>query len=259
MYQITGYNSSHSTSSTLNKEYYQEINNEKPTLHNFVFMINEDINKLRDAREERIDELNNVKIKLAKKQFFINVIELTVSLASFAVSVGVTVCSGGVTAPIAAITGLNLMLSISNLACAYHNWSCASKNKDELAMGSDAMQQAVFMLAEYCQASPESAKKIARYTSYLIRVGMVVSLGMLGVFIQPAVYDGLCLLAKNYIPILSSMLSMITSGALGVWINNHNDEREIMESLLTENKKEIVKKSAYLDGFNDAMGLLLGS
>lgn len=100
---------------------------------------------------------------MAKKQFFINVIESIVSLASFVVSVGLSICSGGVATPVAILTGLNLMLSLSNLACAYHNWNCASKNKEELTMGCDAMQQAVFILAKYCQASPMNAKNCPLY------------------------------------------------------------------------------------------------
>lgn len=205
------------------------------------------VNKLCDDQDNELDELHHVRVKLAKKQFFINIVELTVSLASFAVSVGISICSGGATTPIAVITGLNLMLSVSNLACAYHNWNCASKNKDELIMGSDAMQQAVYTLARYYQASPESAKKIARFTSYFVRVGMVVSLGTLGVIIHPTVYNSLCVLAKNYAPIFSSMLSVITSGALGIWINNHNDEKEVAEEKLTTNEKGIIKELAKFD------------
>lgn len=205
------------------------------------------VNKLCDDQDNELDELHHVRVKLAKKQFFINIVELTVSLASFAASVGISICSGGATTPIAVITGLNLMLSVSNLACAYHNWNCASKNKDELTMGSDAMQQAVFMLARYCQTSPESAKKIARFTSYFVRVGMMVSLGILGVIIHPAVSNSLCVLAKNYVPIFSSMLSVIISGALGIWINHHNDEKDVAAEKLTVNEKSIIKELVQID------------
>ncbi|MEQ9723113.1 hypothetical protein ABQG65_18375 [Yersinia alsatica] len=231
----------------------QTVKSEKPVLCPPEFItekikeISGAVNQLCDTQDNELDELHHVRVKLAKKQFFINIVELTVSLASFAVSVGISICSGGATTPIAVITGLNLMLSVSNLACAYHNWNCASKNKDELTMGSDAMQQAVFMLARYCQASPESAKKIARFTSYFVRVGMVVSLGTLGVIIHPTVYNSLCVLAKNYAPIFSSMLSVITSGALGIWINNHNDEKEVAEEKLTANEKGIIKELAQFD------------
>ncbi|OVZ89283.1 hypothetical protein CBW58_18445 [Yersinia frederiksenii] len=231
----------------------QTVKSEKPVLYPPEFItekikeISGAVNQLCDTQDNELDELHHVRVKLAKKQFFINIVELTVSLASFAVSVGISICSGGATTPIAVITGLNLMLSVSNLACAYHNWNCASKNKDELTMGSDAMQQAAFMLARYCQASPESAKKIARFTSYFVRVGMVVSLGTLGVIIHPTVYNSLCVLAKNYAPIFSSMLSVITSGALGIWINNHNDEKEVAEEKLTANEKGIIKELAQFD------------
>ncbi|EPA3145909.1 hypothetical protein ACQ24F_000143 [Yersinia enterocolitica] len=238
--------------------YVTKINNrediEKPELsyeytHSKISKsIESKVLELLDTQEETNRTLTDIRVKLARKQFFINVIELTVSLASFAMSVGVSICSGGVAAPLAVVTGLHLMLSILNLACAYHNWDCASKNKDELTMGSDALQQAVFMLAKYCNASPKSAKKIARYTSYFVRVGIVVSLGAIGVLIHPDMTNSLCLLAKNYVPMLSSMLSVIIAGALGVWINNCTDEKDEAEKMLTTNEGEVYAQLSKFDG-----------
>lgn len=253
MYSIVDYQTTVLGYSQYPREPGQTVKVEKPTLHppgfttSYIQDIDETVNKLCDAQEHELDELHHLRVKLAKKQFFINVIELTVSLTSFTVSIGISICSGGATIPIAVITGLNLMLSVSNLACAYHNWNCASKNKDKLTMGNDAMQQAVFVLARYCEASPESAKKIARFTSYFVHVGIVVSLGALGITIQPTIYDGLCVLAKNYSPLLFSMLNVIISGALDVWINNHNDERLATEGKLTVNEKSLVEKLAKFD------------
>lgn len=206
------------------------------------------VNKSGDTQASELDELKNARIKLAKKQFFINVIESIVSLASFVVSVGVSICSGGAATPIAILTGLNLMLSLSNLACAYNNWSCASKNKEELTMGSDAIQQAVFVLAKYCQASPMNAKKIARLTSYFIRASIVISLCVVGGVAHPVINNSLCLLAKSYAPILASMISVVAAGALGVWMNHDSDAKEeIIEKLVTT-EKETVKQLAFLEG-----------
>lgn len=206
-----------------------------------------DVNRSCDAQECDLDELKNARIKLAKKQFFINVIESIVSLTSFTVSVGLSICSGGVATPIAILSGLNLMLSLSNLACAYHNWNCASKNKEELVMGSDGLQQAVFMLATYCQASPMNAKKIARFTSHFIRAGIVVSLGVIGGILHPVINNNLCLLAKNYAPIFTSMLSAITAGALGAWRNNDSDAKEAIIEKLAITEKETAEQLAAFD------------
>ncbi|MFA3759260.1 hypothetical protein V1951_04700 [Yersinia sp. 2544 StPb PI] len=181
---------------------------------------------------------HEISVKLAKKQFFINVIELTVSLASFVVSVGMSICSGGAATPVAIITGVNLMLSLSNLACAYHNWNCASKNKEGLTMGSDAIQQAAFMLAKSCGVSSDNCKKIARYTSFFIRVGIVASLAGIGLLTHPVVTNSLCLLAKNYNPIVASITSIITAGALGVWISNDHDQKKEIEGILRSNELE---------------------
>ncbi|EMU6156562.1 hypothetical protein WN993_002872 [Yersinia enterocolitica] len=207
-----------------------------------------EINKLCDTQECELDELKNARVKLAKKQFFINVIESIVSLASFVVSVGLSICSGGVATPVAILTGLNLMLSLSNLACAYHNWNCASKNKEELTMGCDAMQQAVFILAKYCQASPMNAKKIARFTSYFIKAGIVVSLGVVALSVNPVINNSLCLLAKNSAPILTSMMSAATAGALGAWMNHDSDVKEAIVEKLVIIEKEIIKLLAILEG-----------
>ncbi|EOD4082737.1 hypothetical protein ACOHX9_004189 [Yersinia enterocolitica] len=206
------------------------------------------INTLCDTQEFELDELKNARVKLAKKQFFINVIESIVSLSSFVVSVGLSICSGGVATPVAILTGLNLMLSLSNLACAYHNWNCASKNKEELTMGCDAIQQAVFILAKYCQASPMNAKKIARFTSYFIRAGIVVSLGVVALSVHPVINNSLCLLAKNSAPILTSMMSAATAGALGAWINHDSDIKEAIIEKLVIIEKEIIKLLAILEG-----------
>ncbi|EKN3469166.1 hypothetical protein OZ827_003490 [Yersinia enterocolitica] len=207
-----------------------------------------EINKLCDTQECELDELKNARVKLAKKQFFINVIESIVSLSSFVVSVGLSICSGGVATPVAILTGLNLMLSLSNLACAYHNWNCASKNKEELTMGCDAMQQAVFILAKYCQASPMNAKKIARFTSYFIKAGIVVSLGVVALSVNPVINNSLCLLAKNSAPILTSMMSAATAGALGAWMNHDSDVKEAIVEKLVIIEKEIIKLLAILEG-----------
>ncbi|MGP2467791.1 hypothetical protein V1956_04060 [Yersinia sp. 2540 StPb PI] len=197
------------------------------------------INKILDTQEDIVSKNNDIKVKLAKKQFFINVVELAVSLASFAVSVGMSICSGGAATPVAIVTGLNLMLSLSNLACGYHNWNCASKNKEGFAMGSDAIQQAAFMLAKSCGASSDNCKKIARYTSYFIRVGIVASLAGIGLLTHPVVTNSLCLLAKNYNPIVASITSIITAGALGVWISNDNDQRKEIAGVLRSNEQEV--------------------
>ncbi|HEG0622557.1 TPA: hypothetical protein SB604_004042 [Yersinia enterocolitica] len=206
------------------------------------------INELCDTQECELDELKNARVKLAKKQFFLNVIESIVSLTSFAVSVGLSICSGGIATPIAILTGLNLMLSLSNLACAYHNWNCASNNKEELTMGSDAMQQAVFILAKYCQASPMNAKKIARFTSYFIKAGVVVSLGVVALSVHPVINNSLCLLAKNSAPILTSMMSAATAEALDAWINHDNDAKEAIIEKLVITEKKITKQLALLEG-----------
>ncbi|EPS8493653.1 hypothetical protein ACVH8U_002548 [Yersinia enterocolitica] len=206
------------------------------------------INELCDTQECELDELKNARVKLAKKQFFLNVIESIVSLTSFAVSVGLSICSGGIATPVAILTGLNLMLSLSNLACAYHNWNCASNNKEELTMGSDAMQQAVFILAKYCQASPMNAKKIARFTSYFIKAGVVVSLGVVALSVHPVINNSLCLLAKNSAPILTSMMSAATAEALDAWINHDNDAKEAIIEKLVITEKKITKQLALLEG-----------
>lgn len=206
------------------------------------------VNKSGDTQASELDELKNARLKLAKKQFFINVIESIVSLASFVVSVGISICSGGAATPIAVLTGLNLMLSLSNLACACNNWSCASKNKEELTMGSDAIQQAVFVFAKYCQASPMNAKKIARLTSYFIRASIVISLGVVGGVAHPVINNSLCLLAKSYAPILASMISVVAAGALGAWMNNDSDAKEAIIEKLVTTEKETVKQLAFLEG-----------
>ncbi|MBX9477178.1 hypothetical protein J8Z83_21260 [Yersinia enterocolitica] len=215
---------------------------------NAIYETNIRVNELCDAQESELNELKNARVKLAKKQFFINVLESVVSLASFTVAVGLTVCSGGVATPIAVITGLNLMLSLSNLACAYHNWNCASKNKDELEMGSDAIQQAVFMLATHYQASPMKAKTIARFTSFLIRAGIAVSLGVIGGLIHPDINNSLCILAKNYIPILGSMVTIIGAGALGAWMSHDSDSKDAIIEKLVTIEIQTAEKLAFNEG-----------
>ncbi|MFQ6258920.1 hypothetical protein ACLMPK_15675 [Yersinia enterocolitica] len=231
------------------------LSSEKPIIiplfedkKNTIEKARNEINKLCDNQEFELDELKNARVKLAKKQFFINVIESIVSLSSFVVSVGLSICSGGVATPVAILTGLNLMLSLSNLACAYHNWNCASKNKEALTMGCDAMQQAVFILAKYCQASPMNAKKIARFTSYFIKAGIVVSLGVVALSVNPVINNSLCLLAKNSAPILTSMMSAATAGALGAWMNHDSDVKEAIVEKLVIIEKEIIKLLAILEG-----------
>ncbi|MFV8800521.1 hypothetical protein ACNSO8_18150 [Yersinia sp. LJYL362] len=236
-----------------------ELGGEKPLLcslndimerinNNAIKEANIGVNKSGDTQDSELDELKNARVKLAKKQFFINVIESIVSLTSFVVSVGLSICSGGAATPIAILTGLNLMLSLSNLACSCNNWSCASKNKEELTMGSDAIQQAVFVFAKYCQASPMNAKKIARLTSYFIRAAIVISLGVVGGVVHPVINNSLCLLAKSYAPILASMISVVAAGALGVWMNHDSDAKETIIEKLVTTEKETVKQLAFLEG-----------
>ncbi|CRY56836.1 secretion system effector protein SseF [Yersinia intermedia] len=223
-------------------------NNEKPTLvHPQSLSLLEktqtELNDLLDIQEKESAELTCAKVSFAKKQFFINILEVAFSLASFSISVAVTVCSGGATTPIAVVTGLNLMLSISNLACAYHNWDCVSKGKPELTMGSDALQQTVFVLAKYCQAEPSRAQKIARFVSYFVRAAMSVSLIVLGFTIHPTIHSELCTLAKNNIPTLIALPSIIIGGFLTTCLNNNVDEIESSKAKLFQNQLNIATKS----------------
>ncbi|WP_145496035.1 hypothetical protein [Yersinia bercovieri] len=241
------------TPPTITEERVDRNNNTKPTLSSpdKFEIANEskiEINHLIDLQEKDSAELCCARVKLAKKQFFINVIEMAVSLIAFTVSVGMTVCSGGATAPILVLVGLNLVSSLANLACAYHNWDCASKGKPELTMGNDALQQVVFILAKNAQVSPENAKKIARLTSYLIKTGLFVALGVVGFVIHPMINSNVCLLARNYAPILSSMLSTAATGVLSTWIEHNNDEIENALDKLIENEKEVVRQIALLEG-----------
>ena len=225
-----------------------EKNNEKPTLVHpqslsFLEKTQTELNELLDTQEKESAELTCAKVSFAKKQFFINILEVALSLASFSISVAVTVCSGGATTPIAVVTGLNLMLSISNLACAYHNWDCASKGKPELTMGSDALQQTVFVLAKYCQADPCRAQKIARFVSYFIRAAMSVSLIVLGLTMHPIINNEICTLAENNIPILIALPSVTIGGLLTTCLNNNFDEIETSKEKLFQNQLNIATKS----------------
>lgn len=206
------------------------------------------VNTSSETKERELDELINARVKLAKKQFFINVIECIVSLTSFVVGVGISICSGGVATPIAVIAGLNLMLSLSNLACAGYNVFCAKNNKKELTMGNEAIQQAVFILAKHCQASPNNAKKIARLTSYFIKAGIVVSFGVVGSLIHPVVNNSLCILAKNYAPTITAMMSVLAAGGVGTWMNNDSDAKDAIIAKLVTTEKEVIEKSAILKG-----------
>lgn len=76
----------------------------------------------------------------------------------------------------------------------------------------------------------------------------MVSLGAIGVLIHPDMTNSLCLLAKNYVPMLSSMLSVIIAGALGVWINNCTDEKDEAEKMLTTNEGEVYAQLSKFDG-----------
>lgn len=90
--------------------------------------------------------------------------------------------------------------------------------------------------------------KIARFTSYFIRAGIVVSLGVVALFVHPVINNSLCLLAKNSAPILTSMMSAATAGALGAWINHDSDVKEAIIEKLVIIEKEIIKQLALLEG-----------
>ncbi|WP_186370430.1 hypothetical protein [Yersinia bercovieri] len=241
---------SNSKSAYFHTESVDETNNEKPVLSlpgEIHMKINKEINSLLDIQEKKLSELSGATFKLVQKQFFINVIELAGSLIAFTVSVGMTVCSGGAATPLAVLTGLNLVSSLANLACAAYNWDCARKGKPGLTMGNDALQQVVFILAKNAQASPENAKKIAHLTSYLIKTGLFVALCVVGFAIHPMINNNVCLLARNYAPILTSMLSTAATGGLSTWIDNNNDEIENALDKLIEDEKEVIEKLAFRD------------
>jgi secreted effector protein SseF len=179
--------------------------------------------------------LKETEINLCKKQFFLNVIELLISSVSFGVSVLMAVGSGGVATPLVALTGLNLMLSVANLACSWHNWNCACKGEGGLTMGNDALQQVVFTLAKYCQASEEKAKKIAGYTAWLMRAGIFISISAMGFVIHPVVNSALCQNINSYIPLCISTLNAIPANLLKTWMCQDNDARERIINNLINN------------------------
>ncbi|HHH2123082.1 TPA: hypothetical protein ACPZA1_004230, partial [Yersinia enterocolitica] len=84
-----------SVSNSTNISEKPELSSEKPIItplfedkKNTIEKARDEINKLCDTQECDLDELKNARVKLARKQFFINVIESIVSLSSFVVSVG---------------------------------------------------------------------------------------------------------------------------------------------------------------------------
>ncbi|EPB0881873.1 TPA: hypothetical protein PXN84_000603 [Yersinia enterocolitica] len=201
-----------------------------------------------NTKKIELDELKNASVKLATKQFFLNAIEFITSLLSFGASVALSIGSGGVATPIAILAGLNLMLSLSNLACAGYNLHCARNNKEELTMGSEAIQQAVFILAKYYQVSPMTAKKIARYTSLFIRGGITVSLGVSGCLIHPVISNSLCILINNYSSVLTFITGVAMTGTLGTWKSHDSDTKAaILEKLVTIDK-EATKQSGIVEG-----------
>lgn len=209
-----------------------------------------------NTKKIELDKLKDASVKLATKQFFLNAIELVSSLLSFGASVALSVGSCGATTPIAILTGLNLIASLANFVCASYNLYCARNNKEELTMGSEAIQQAVFILANYCQVSPITAKTIARFTSYFIRGGITASLIGVGFFIHPVINSSLCLLLNNYSSALAIIISVAAVGTVGTWKSHDSDAKAaILEKLVTIDKEEI-KQSGILEGGKNVLNAL---
>ncbi|CRE41367.1 TPA: hypothetical protein ACX4EX_000848 [Yersinia enterocolitica] len=209
-----------------------------------------------NTKKIELDELKNASVKLATKQFFLNAIELVSSLLSFGASVALSVGSCGATTPIAILTGLNLIASLANFVCASYNLYCARNNKEELTMGSEAIQQAVFILANYCQVSPITAKTIARFTSYFIRGGITASLIGVGFFIHPVINSSLCLLLNNYSSALAIIISVAAVGTVGTWKSHDSDAKSAILEKLVKIDKEETKQSGILEGGKDVLNSL---
>ncbi|WP_145595185.1 hypothetical protein [Yersinia aleksiciae] len=235
-------------------------NNEKPVLTSpedmtFLNKTQVKVNHLLDAQEKYSAELTSVSVKLARKQFIINTIDVIVASITFSITAVVAVGSGGLAIPIAVFAGLNLMSSLSNLACASYNWNCVSKNKEELAMGNDGLQQAIFYLAKYCQASDSNAKIISRYAAPIIKIGITATMAVIGATAHLVIKDGACLLAEHYAPILTSILSAFALNFLGSWINNYTDEMNDISMKLSQNEKDVISHLVLLEGmFNVLTG-----
>lgn len=209
-----------------------------------------------NTKKIELDKLKDASVKLATKQFFLNAIELVSSLLSFGASVAITVGSFGATTPIAALAGLNLTASLANFYCASYNLYCARNNKEELTMGSEAIQQVVFILASYCQVSPITAKTIARFTSYFIRGGITASLIGVGFFIHPVINSSLCLLLNNYSSALAIIISVAAVGTVGTWKSYDSDTKAAILEKLVKIDKEETKQSGILEGGKDVLNSL---
>lgn len=247
---IISTNNNHTHEPQIDKDNIDRQHNEKPVLPSpedmgFSNEIKVNVTHHLDAQEKYLAELTSTRVKLARKQFIINVIDVIVDSIIFSITAVVAVGSGGLAIPIAVFAGLNLMSSLSNLACASYNWNCVSKNKEELAMGNDGLQQAIFYLAKYCQASDSTAKKIARYAAPIIKIVITAVMAVIGATTN-LVKGGVCLLAENYAPILTSILSAFSINFLSSWENNYTDEINDISIKLSQNEKDIMNNLALL-------------
>ncbi|MFB2702376.1 hypothetical protein ACE1BG_12750 [Aeromonas veronii] len=125
-------------------------------------------------------------VDMAKRSFVAKVLTLVAASAVLVAAALVTGLTGGAGIPLLALAGVGFAMAVGDVACAYKDWQSKKQGGEGLAMGGDALGNAIHWLGKHCGASDEKAKQIANVTSLLTRGALAVGTVAIGGFLPVA-------------------------------------------------------------------------
>ncbi|MBL0526840.1 hypothetical protein JD490_18255 [Aeromonas dhakensis] len=144
------------------------------------------LNELQQTADEATQKARQCGVDMAKRSFIAKVLTLVAASAVLVAAALVTSFTGGAGIPLLALAGVGFAMAVGDVACAYKDWQSKKQGGEGLAMGGDALGNAIHWLGKRCGASDEKAERIATYTSLLTRGALAVGTVAIGGFLPVA-------------------------------------------------------------------------
>ncbi|AIJ09181.1 Protein EseG [Edwardsiella anguillarum] len=133
------------------------------------------LDQLRAQAQEAEQKAKACGVEMAKRAFVAKVLTLVAASAVLITAALITGLTAGAGVPLLTLASVGFTLAVGDVACAAYDWNHKKNGGGGLAMGSDAIGNAIHWLGKTGGASDERARQVAAYGSLLARSAVTVS------------------------------------------------------------------------------------
>ncbi|UCQ38682.1 protein EseG [Edwardsiella piscicida] len=173
------------------------------------------LDQLRAQAQEAEQKAKACGVDMAKRSFVAKVLTLVAASAVLITAALITGLTAGAGVPLLALASIGFTIAVGDVACAAYDWNHKKNGGEGLAMGSDAIGNAIHWLGKVSGASDERARQVAAYGSLLARSAITVSTVAVSGFLPVAAPLAL----QTTIPALTLGRTMIEISASAIKTN----------------------------------------